>query len=127
MAKAAKEITFATGNRVGVLDKVAQALQKARVNIQHICAWSEGSKAHFALVTNSNARARKALSKLGIRSGEKDVLLLSLQNKVGSLGRVARRLAKANVNISCITATTAGKRASVLLTTSNNRKARRVV
>ena len=127
MAKAVKEIMFSTTNRVGLLEKVTDALKKARVNIQHICAWGEGSKAYFSVVTNSNAKARKALGKLGIHSRESEGLLLSLKNKVGSLERVARRLAKAKINIQCLTATTAGSRASVLFHTSNNRKARRVV
>lgn len=127
MAKSVKEVMFSTSNRVGMLEKVTQALKKARVNIQHICAWGEGGKAHFSLVTNSNARARRALSRLGIRSSEKEGLLLNLKNKIGSLERIAKRLAKAKINISCLSATTAGSRASVLFHTSNNRKAKRVV
>lgn len=127
MAKKAKEIRFSTSNRVGMLDKVTQALKQARVNIQHVAAWSEGSKAYFSLVTNNNSRASRALRRLGVRPRQGEVLVLNLQNKVGSLGRVARRLAKAKVNISCLTATTSGNRASVLINTSNNRKAQRVV
>ena len=127
MAKKTKELRFSAPNRVGVLNKITEALRQAKVNIQHVAAWSEGSKAYFNLVTNNNARARRALSKVGVRSGEGEVLVLNLRNKVGSLGRVAKRLAKAKVNISCLSATTSGKRASVLINTSNNRKASRLV
>ena len=127
MAKKTKEIQFSTRNRVGVLGKITDALKHAKVNIQHVAAWSHGNKAFFSLVTSNNGRARRALGKLGVRSRENDVLVLNLQNKVGSLERVAKRLAKAKVNIACLTATTAGKRASVLLHTSNDSKARRIV
>lgn len=127
MAKSVREISFTAPNRVGVLANVTKALKQARVNIQHVAAWSEGGKAHFQLATNQNARARRALSKLGIRSSEKRTLVLNLRNKVGSLERIARRLAKAKVNISCLMATTSGKRAAVVFNTSNNSKAGRVV
>jgi hypothetical protein len=127
MSKRTKEITFSTPNRVGVLEKVTAALKDSKVNIQHVAAWSDRGKAFFNLVTNNNARARRALGRAGIRSREKDVLVLNLQNKVGSLERVAKRLAKGHVNISCLTATTSGRRASVLMSTADNRKAQRLV
>jgi len=63
----------------------------------------------------------------GIRASEGEVLVLSLRNRVGSLDRVARRLANARVNISCLSATTGTGRVSVLLNTNNNRKAQRIV
>ena len=127
MAKKTKEITFSTPNRVGVLEKVTSAFKEGKVNIQHVAAWSEGGKAFFNVVTSNNACARRALSKAGIRSHERDVLVLNLQNKVGSLERVAKRLSKGRVNISCLMATTAGNRASVLINTQNNRKAQRLI
>ncbi len=127
MAKKAKQLQFSTPNRPGVLASVTDALKKARINIVDICAWGEGSKACFGLITTRNAAAKKALKKLGFSASEKEVLLLNLKNSVGSLSRVARKLAKAKVNITCLDATTAGKRATVLINTSNNKKAARLV
>ena len=127
MAKKAKEIQFSAPNKVGVLSKITEAFKQGKVNIQHAAAWSEGSKAHFNIVTSDNGRAKKALKKLKISAKEKDVLVLSMKNKVGSLGRVAKKLAKAGVSISCLTATTSGKNTSVLIHTTNDAKAQRVV
>ena len=127
MAKKIKELQFSMRNKVGLLDKVTESLKKAKVNILHIPAWSEGGKAHFQLVTNQNARAAKALRKIGVRAGQKNALVLGLQNRVGILNRVAHRLAKAKVNISCLSATTGGKRVAVILSTNNDAKASRVV
>jgi hypothetical protein len=114
-------------NRVGALSRVTEALKKARVNILHVAAWSEGGKAHFHLVTSKNAAARRALSRLGVRSREGDVVVVNLRNKVGVLDRVAHRLAKGGVNISCLSATTGGKSVAVILNTRQNRKALRVL
>lgn len=127
MAKRVKELHFAVGNKVGVLAKVTAALKAAKVNIIHAVAWTEGSTGHFDIMTNNNAKAKKALSKIGIRTGDCDAVVLTLQNKVGTLERVAKRLAKANINISCLSATTGGSRTAVVIHTKNNAKAARVV
>ena len=126
MAKKVKEIQFSTPNEVGVLSKVTGALKKARVNILHMWACGEGSKGTFGLVTNNNARAKKALKKIGRSFKEKEILVVNLPNKVGALARVANRLAKAGVNVTCVSATSGGNRVARHLGTKNNKKAQRL-
>lgn len=128
MAKSIKELHFSTPNRVGMLSKVASALSGAGVNLLHAWACGEGSEGYFGVVTNNNAKAKRALKKLGISAAEKEVLEVTLQNKSGALARIAARLAKAKINVTCLSATSAGPgRVTVLLNTKNNRKARRVI
>jgi len=127
MAKKMKELQFSTPNRVGVLASVTDAFKKARVNILEIWACGEGSKACFGVVTDRNAAAKQALKKLGIKTSEKEVLISNLTNKVGSLAAFSRKLAKAKINITCLSATTNGKRASVLFGTNKNNRAQRLV
>ena len=127
MAKKVKELQFSTPNRVGMLAEVTAALQKARVNILHMWACGEGSKGHFGLVTSSNAKAKKTLKALGISSKESEILVLNLRNRVGALAKAAKKLAKAKINVTCVSATSAGNRVALLLNTRNNRKAQRTV
>ena len=127
MAKKLKELQFETPNKVGVLCKVTCVLQEAGVNILHAWACGEGSKGHFGLVTSNNAKAKKALRRLRISAREKDILSVTLSHKVGSLERVARKLAKAGVSVTCLSATSAGNRVTVLFNTKNNNKAQRLV
>ena len=128
MAKRLKEIQFSVPNKVGKLHEITQALKKAKVNILHAWACGEGATGHFGLVTSQNAKAKQALRKLGVRTtSEKELLVVSLPNKVGALDRVAIKLAKAKVNITCLAATSGGSRVSVLIGTRNNAKAFRVV
>ena len=126
MAKKVKELQFSTPNRVGILGKVTDALKKARVNILHMWACGEGARGTFGIVTNSNARAKKALKKLGYSAKEKDILVVNLPNKVGALAKVATRLSKSGVNVTCVSATSAGGRVALLLGTRNNKKAQRL-
>ena len=52
---------------------------------------------------------------------------MNMPNRVGALEKVAHKLAKAKVNITCLSATSGGGRVAVLLNTKNNRKAARLV
>lgn len=127
MAKKVKELQFSTPNKVGVLHKVTQALKKAKVNILHAWACGDGSMGHFGLVTSHNARAKQALKSLKITVKESEILVVNLPHRAGALERVAKKLADAKVNITCLSATSAGNRVAVLINTKNNSKAARIV
>ena len=129
MAKVLKELHFETKNKTGMLNQVAQALKKARVNMEQAWACGEGSKGYFGIVTSNNAKARKALKAVGARNfSEKEVLMVPLTNRVGALARVASKLAKKGIGVTCLSATSVGRnRVALLLGTRNNKKARRVL
>ena len=127
MAKSVKELQFSCVNKVGMLSKVTGAIQAAGVNIQHAWACGEGAKGHFGLVTSNNGKAKRALKKIGISAKEHDLLVVGLPNKAGALAKKAAKLAKARINVSCVSATSAGNRVALLIGTSNNRKAAKLV
>lgn len=127
MATKVTELQFSSSNKVGALANIATAFEKSKVNILNIWACGEGPTAYFGVVTNNNSKAKKILKGLRFKVKEKDMLVLNLQHKVGSLARVARKLAKARINITCLAATTSGKRAAVLVDTNQNKKAARIV
>jgi hypothetical protein len=93
----------------------------------HIAAWGAGTKGYFNLVTADNAAAKKALLKMGIRATEKEVLVVRLSNRVGSLDRIAQKLAKGKMDIKGLSATTGGKNVAVLINTKNNGKAAKII
>lgn len=127
MAKRVKELQFSTPNKVGVLSKVSRVLKDAGVNILHIWGCGEGATGHFGIVTSNNTKAKKALKSLKIHTAEKEILAVNLPNKKGVLANVADKLAKAKVNITCLSATTGGSRVTVIFNTKNNKKAQRLV
>ena len=53
-------------NKVGLLSEIGTALAGAKVNITAICAYGMENKAYFMLLTESNAKAKKALSPLRV-------------------------------------------------------------
>lgn len=130
MAKAVKTrlLSFDMKDRPGLLSEVTTALAGAKVNITAICAYAWDDAAYFDMTTDSNAKAKKALAALKIKAEEEDVIAVEMANRVGELQKVAKVLAEGGINIAYMYATTsAGRTSTVLLSTSDNRKALRLI
>jgi len=118
----AKDLTVVLEDRPGTLASLGEALGKAKVNIEGICGVPDRGKAAIHILVEDAAAARKALQQGGFQvSGERDVLVVSLEDKPGSLGAAARKIASAGVNIDLIYLAT---RTRVVLGTSDMAKAK---
>jgi hypothetical protein len=130
MAKATKErlLSFSMKDKPGLLSEITTRLSKAKVNISAICAYAWDDTAYFDMTTDSNAKAKKALKELKVEFEEEDVIAVEMQNKVGQLDKVAKTIADAGINIGYMYATTStGKTSTCLFSTSDNRKALRLI
>ncbi|HEX3157650.1 MAG TPA: hypothetical protein VHQ45_03990 [Gemmatimonadaceae bacterium] len=96
-----KDLAIALDDRPGALAEMGEALGRAGVSVEGGGAFVVDGRgvAHF-LVHDGDA-ARRALQAAGIRVvRERDVLLQRLrQDEPGQLGKLARRMADAGVNI----------------------------
>jgi hypothetical protein len=98
-----KDLEIVFENRPGALAEMGEALGRAEVNVEGGGVWScDGGKrsiAHFLF--EDGEAARKALEAAGIRVvAEREVVTLRLrQGEPGQLGRLARLMADAGVNI----------------------------
>jgi hypothetical protein len=95
-----KDLTVVMENRPGTLAALAEALGKAGVNIEGFCGFpSEGQGVGHVLVDDA-AAARRAIEQAGAKvTGERDVLVVDVENRPGALGEAARKIADAGVNI----------------------------
>lgn len=90
-------------NRVGTLAEVGEALGKAAVNIEGMAAAADLDAGHVHILVDDEDAARAALEGAGVHvHGGRQVLLLELANSPGELGKAARKLADAGVNIDLI-------------------------
>jgi len=122
-AKKLKQLSFTMPNRAGLLSEVTVAVLGAKVNINTLCAYELENNAYFMLTVDSNAKAKKALAKLGIESKEEDVVAVEMPNRVGELEKVAKKIADAGININYIYGTTGtGKSSICVFKTSDNTK-----
>jgi hypothetical protein len=100
------QLTVTAHSRPGVLAKVARTLADAGVNITALCASEAAGRGKLRMVVSDLGRARQALAAAKIRSGEEPALLLSVEDRPGTLATLATRLAAAKINIKCAYATT---------------------
>ncbi len=130
MAKATKErlLSFSMKDKPGLLSEITTRLSKAKVNISAFCAYAWDDTAYFDMTTDSNAKAKKALKDLKLEFEEEDVIVVEMPNKVGELDKVAKTIADAGINISYMYGTTStGKTSTCLFSTSDNRKALKLI
>jgi hypothetical protein len=115
-AKLVKQVVATTPNETGEFFKVTSALADAQVNLKGICAWGQGIEAHFALLTDNNAKAIAALSAKGIKANEEEAVAVILEDKIGAAGTIAKKIKEANINLEYVYGTTCGcKDTSALL------------
>ncbi len=127
-AKRVKQLSFTMPNRAGLLSEVSAAVSAAKVNINALCAYEMGENAYFMLTTDGNAKARRALAKLGAEAKEEDVVAVEMPNKIGESQKVGKKIADAGINSVYVYGTTgAGKSSTCVLQTSDNAKAVKVI
>jgi hypothetical protein len=108
---AMKDLTITLEDRPGRLADLGEATGGAGINIEGLCATTGGGAAEVHVLVEDAAAAREALAGAGIDvQGENDVLVIDVEDRPGTLGEVARRVAEAGVNITLAYATFGGVR-----------------
>lgn len=127
-AKKSKQLSFEMSNKVGLLSEVTGAVTNANVNITAVCAYGMGKKAYFMLLTENNAKAKKALGSLKAKVEEEDVVTVELPNKIGEIQKIAKKIAEADIDIIYMYGTAStGKSSICVLKTANDNKAMRAI
>lgn len=97
-----KDLTVILEDRPGELAKLGDATGRAGVNIDGLAAFTgEGRGMIHILVRDEAApRTRQALEEAGMGvADEREVLVVDIEDRPGSLGELTRQLADASVNI----------------------------
>lgn len=124
-----KELSFVLPNKAGTLGKITSALAAKGVNLLAIDASAGLEHNIVRLVADSPTRALAILNKHKLNPGISSVLCVALADKKGSIAKIARSLGKAGINIEYLYATAGhgGAKAAIVLRTSDNPKARKVL
>jgi hypothetical protein len=120
-----KQLALFLENRPGTLARVGDALGHAKINIYAISISDTVDHSVVRMVVSDPARALAIFEEHGTLVVEDDVLMITGDNKPGSLARLAHKLAAAKVNIEyayCATAPEA-KQGLMVLRVSDARKA----
>ena len=101
------DLTVILEDRPGTLADAGEALGGAGVNIEGVCGFPSEGKGVLHFLVADAAAARRALEEAGLEvRGERQVLVLEIQDIPGEFGRICRRIADAGVNVDlCYAAT----------------------
>ena len=100
-----KDLTVVLQDRPGELARLGQATGEAGVNLQGMCAFTGEGRGiiHILVDDDGAAAARRALEETGMGvADERDVLVVDIEDRPGTLGELARSLAEASVNIELV-------------------------
>jgi hypothetical protein len=104
-----KDLTVSLENQPGRLADLGEATGRAGINLEGVCGTTEGGQAVIHILVDDADATRAALSEAGIEvSGERDVLVVDIEDRPGAMGEVARRIGDAGANIELVY-TTFGK------------------
>ncbi len=96
----AKDLTVILEDRPGTIADMGEALGKAGVNIEGGCGFPSEGKGVIHILVEGAVAARKALQQAGfVVRGERQVLVLEIEDRPGVMGNITRSIAKAGVNI----------------------------
>jgi hypothetical protein len=107
------DLTVVLTDEPGELAKLGQTTGTAGVNIQGMCAFTGEGRGiiHLLVADGAAERAVTALEEAGMGVADKrDVLVVDIADRPGSLGEMARELAEAGVNIELLYTTFGGVR-----------------
>ncbi len=124
-----KQLALFLENRVGMLARVCDALSAAKVNIFAISTSDTVDHIVIRMVVSDPAKAMAMFEEHGSLVVQDDVLMITGDNKPGSLARIAHKLADAKINIEyayCATSPDA-KKGLLIMRVADVKKAMKVL
>lgn len=107
------DLTVILKDEPGQLAKLGGATGAAGVNVEGMCAFTGEGRGIIHLLIDDDAvdRATEALERAGMGIADRrEVLVVDVANRPGSLGELARELSAASVNIELLYTTFGGVR-----------------
>jgi hypothetical protein len=123
-----KQFNVFVEDKIGELARVTEALAQNAINIRGLATDKVGPRAAVKVITDDEVSTRKALSKVGLSFDESEVLVIDLIDRPGEIAKVARKAARAGVNINSVFLI--GKKdtpAALALVTSDSKKAEKLL
>jgi hypothetical protein len=95
-----KDLTVILEDRPGALADLGDATGGAGINIEGMCAVTGGGKGEIHILVDDPGATREALEFAGMEvSGDRDVLVVEVEDRPGTMATVARKLGDAGVNV----------------------------
>jgi hypothetical protein len=94
------DLTVTLEDRPGALADLGEATGGANINIEGMCATTSGGKGEIHILVEDPAATREALEGAGMEvSGDREVLVVEVEDRPGTMAAAARKLGDAGVNV----------------------------
>ena len=97
-----KEFDVYVQNKPGELARVCEILGSHGVNIRAIASERAKERPMIKIVTDDETTTKAALARTGITYDLRDVVAVKMADRPGELGKIARKLARAMINVDSI-------------------------
>ena len=122
-----KQFEISVNNRPGEIAKVTDILASNGINIMAIAS-ERCENPIIRVVTDDELSTRNALTKANMKFREHELTVLELMDRPGELSKMAKKLAKAGINVESIHILSKGtSTTSVALVTDNHKKTSEVL
>jgi hypothetical protein len=127
--KIVKQLSLFLENKPGALAAVTKAFAKYKINIHALAVSDAVDHAVVRMVVNDANKAIHLLGEHGVLVVERNVIMVEGRSEPGELAEIARKLAKAKINIEyAYTATPPGASIGIMILRVNDmKKAQRVL
>jgi hypothetical protein len=107
----ATDLTVILRNVPGTIADLGEAAERAGINLRGACGFESGGEGvMYVLVDGDASSARRAFEEAGMEvRGEREVVVVDVDDTPGGLGRVARRFADAGINVDLVYLTADGR------------------
>jgi len=123
-----KQFSVFVEDKRGELARVAEALAQNAINIRGLATDRVGPRPAIKMITDDEVSTRKALSRAGLEFEESEVVVVDLIDRPGEIAKVARKAARADVNINSVFLMgKKGTPAAIALGTNDPKKAKKAL
>ncbi len=99
----AYDFAIAGPHTKGSLANLAEEIGREKINIESLCAVEQNGSGVFHLLTTDKAATTRAITKVGYSvTRETEVIVEHVEDRPGVLGKVARRIADAGINLTTV-------------------------
>jgi hypothetical protein len=95
-----RDLTVVLDDKPGALAELGEATGATDINIEGMCATTGGGKGEIHILVEYGEATLAALKEAGMEvSEDRDVLVVEVQDRPGTMAEVARKVGDAGVNI----------------------------
>jgi len=118
----AKQLMIRVHNKLGSLAEVISVISAQGINMIALCAYEIENMVAIMFVTEDNNATKSILEKKGFRVNEEEIVLLTIDNKPGTLQRVTDKIAEAGIDLTLMYGSVAAsaETCSIVLISKNN-------